>query len=293
MLKSMTAYGRSDCTSDMGHITVELQSVNRRFLEVSVSLPRELTQHEMAIRTALRKSLKRGAVSVRVDLSCYKSGDLVANQELLEQLQGGWKEIASDFGCESLTSDQWIRVLSQRHDLFQFQETAKDEWDPLLFQALEEALENLQQMREKEGKRLTSDLLERIAILGDLIDKIAALGDGTVDRYRTKLEERLKSFSDELGENRDRILREVALYVDRIDISEEVTRVRSHLSQMVATIQADSNEGVGKKLDFLSQELLREFNTLASKSPASEAVQVAVDAKSELERVREQVQNVE
>lgn len=290
----MTAYGLSDSVFDQGNMTVEVQSVNRRFLEMSIQLPKELASLEMSVRKRVRDHLSRGAVSVRVSFELTAGWEIEPNTESIKKLQTAWERVAESIPVGTITADQWVQILLARPELFTVQ-SLKDvkALEQRLFTTLGKALKSLVQSREKEGQAIAKDLLFRLDYLEKLAKDLQKKAIDAPEKYREKLQARIQDFFQESSEFEEKILREIALFADKVDTSEEMTRIFSHIEQMKEVIEEKESGDCGKKLDFLCQELLREWNTVAAKSPSAEQIQFAVEAKVELEKIREQVQNVE
>lgn len=297
-LKSMTAYGRGASPFPYGTLTVEIQSVNRRHLEVNVNLPRLLIRFEMPIRKKISERIGRGMLNVFVgwrSSSQQSSVKVVPNLTLARGIRNAWEQIAYDLGLEAKID---LSLLHGEKDLLIFEEELPE--DESVQKALEicltEALDRLLEMKEKEGRALSLDLHERQKALSGYLAKIEQLAPEGSEKYRKKLEERLNEFLTGNGDQEERILREVALYAERLDISEEVVRLKSHLEQFILLLETPLTEVAetrGKTLDFLIQELNREINTIGSKASDAAISQWVIKAKSELEKMREQVQNIE
>ncbi len=295
MLRSMTAYGRACLVTTFGRLVAEIQSVNRRFLEISVSLPKELQHLEMDIRRWIGEAVGRGQVTVRIEAFFESDAPLqaTANLPLAKQLGHVWKDLGLAVGVEIGGSDL-IKLLAQNQDIIKYQIDLSDHdvYLAALKQAIEQALSTFLAMREQEGATLQADIIARVAYLKESVDRISGRIGQATEKYRQKLIARIEELVPRNPETEERILREVCVYADRVDIAEEVTRLRSHLQQFEEAACCDK-PCVGKTLDFILQELQREINTLGSKAADQEITQVVVGCKAELERIREQLQNVE
>ncbi|MCC5832321.1 MAG: YicC family protein [Chlamydiales bacterium] len=296
-LKSMTAYGRGASSFAYGSFTVEIQSVNRRYLEVNINLPKLLARFEIPLRKKVSKRVGRGMVNVFVGWrsEVQTPVKVIPNLSLAKGIKSAWEQIAFELGLEASVG---LALLAQEKELLSFEEELPEEEGFLkaLEESLDEALDHLLEMKEKEGGALAKDLRERTLILDEYISEIEAhAGDGS-EKYRRKLIERLGELLGGSPENEERILREVALFAERVDITEEIVRFRSHATQfrqMLEKPPVESAETRGKTLDFLIQELNREINTIGSKAAAIAVTEQVVKAKGELEKMREQVQNIE
>lgn len=293
-MKSMTGYGRGDSSANGVQLAVEISSVNRRQAEVAVSLPNELDSLEADLRKIVLASVARGRVSGRVTLqrpSGKANRSILINEAQAEAYKKALAKLADGMGLRDDLSLETILRLPG------VMEAGEDEVDPVamlptLKRALGQALGQLQDMRSKEGANLGRDLAKRLASLRRITKRVAKRAPKVVEHHRTRLLERLaKADIDVADADDERFLREVVYFTDRSDISEELTRLESHFDQVDGCLI--SNEPVGRKLDFLAQEMFREVNTIGSKANDSEISQEVVTLKTELEKIREQVQNVE
>ena len=293
-MKSMTGYGRGDSSAKGVQLEVEISSVNRRQVEVAVSLPNELDSLEADLRKIVLASVARGRVSGRVTLQRplgKANRSILINEAQAEAYKKTLAKLADGMGLRDDLSLETILRLPG------VMEAGEDEVDPVamlptLKRALGQALGQLQDMRSKEGSNLGRDLTKRLASLRRITKRVAKRAPKVVEHHRTRLLERLaKSDIDVADADDERFLREVVYFTDRSDISEELTRLESHFDQVDGCLI--SNEPVGRKLDFLAQEMFREVNTIGSKANDSEISQEVVTLKTELEKIREQVQNVE
>jgi len=290
----MTGHGRGECVRDGYRIAVELSTVNRKQLELSINLPREIDSLEGKVRESVNRKLSRGRLSARVTLeTAEKNGaaQVQLNRELARAYADEFRKLAEDLNlADNVTLDTLLRapgvVQSGGATL-----DADAVW-PALEKALKTALKDLVTMREAEGKNLADDLAKRVKTIAKAISRIERHAPKVVERYRRNLAERVAEFCNESMEiDDDRLAREVAYFADRCDISEEITRLRSHFEQFDDFVKA--TKPVGRTLDFLSQEMNREINTIGSKANDSLISREVVTVKAELEKFREQVQNVE
>ena len=295
MLKSMTAYGRSCIISSLGRFSVEIQSVNRKHLEINTTLPNEFLRFDSDIKKWTSAVVGRGQVNVRINVAFEKASPLtvIPNLGLAVQIQKGWREMAANLGI-AIDDRGLVNVLSRTEGLMLFDEDFKDEekYKEVLHQAVQDALSQLVTMKELEGNALYNDISARIDILANALKLITEKAPGATDRYRDKLKERLNEALGASIDNEERILREVCVYADKVDIAEEITRFDSHLVQMRNLLESEG-QSVGKTLEFLIQELNREVNTIGSKSSDVDVSRLVIEIKTELERIREQIQNIE
>jgi uncharacterized protein (TIGR00255 family) len=293
-MKSMTGYGRGECAQDGFKVTVELSSVNRKQAEVSITLPPRTELLETQIRDAINRCVARGRVNVRVSLHAAEdklSARKHLNVELAKSYAAELAKLAKILKLSGeLTLDQVLRAPG----VFQTDEELAEEEDlwPAVEKALTPALAAMLKMREREGAHLAKDLAARIGIMRSAVDKIQKQAPATAENYRQNLLERLKTAGLEtIAPDDERLLKEIVLFADRSDISEELTRLQSHFQQFADC--AKSKEPVGRTLDFLAQEMNREINTIGSKANDAVISREVVTLKTELERFREQAQNVE
>jgi len=292
-MRSMTGYGRGECVKDGFKFTIELNSVNRKQSDITINLPKELAQLEPRVRDIVNAELSRGRINAVV---AYHRGATCAEEQVeldvtlakayysaIQKLQ---KQIKLD---GSLTLDTILRAPG----VMKMAETTVDAeaiW-PSVETALRRALGQLIKMREKEGKFLATDLSKRLDILAAGVEHVRKAAPETLKRYRDQLHARVKESGLNVPIDDDRLMKEVVIFADRCDISEELTRLGSHLIQFREQIA--SGEPVGRTLDFLAQEMNREINTIGSKANAADVSQHVVKMKAELEKIREQVQNIE
>ncbi len=294
MLVSMTGFGRSDQKTSFGRIIVEVQSVNRKHLELFVSLPRDFSLYEMEIRKCVSEKIGRGQVSVRVYFSpnAKSLSAMLPDTELLRQMKEAWGQVASECGCDQRHID--LPFLLQA--LANLPQSNPSEWKEEHLQALKECvLESIEaalRMKRREGEALERDIAGRLHQIQRYVEEIKTLSPDQVSRQRAKLQERMKEVLEPGSDLDERLLREVAFFAERVDIAEELTRMHSHFRQFEQVLR--STEGtVGRKLEFILQEMGREINTIGSKSQDAAITRLVVEVKSELEKIREQIQNVE
>lgn len=290
----MTGHGRGESAREGCKITVEAASVNRKQSEISLSLPRELDPLEARVRDAINRRVARGRVTVRITL--HTADGRVSNRVRLNAaLAGGYVREAAALARQlelitTLSIDTLLRLpgVVEGDD----ESTDAESFWPTVEDALEKALTELIKMRQREGVHLANDLQARIAAVSEVVSRVETQAPEVTRRYREQLLERIRNAGVEgLDPDDERLLKEVALFADRSDISEELTRLRSHFQQFEELVK--SAEPVGRTLDFLAQEMNREVNTLGAKANDSALSRAVVTLKSELEKFREQIQNVE
>lgn len=292
MIKSMTGYGRASLSARGREITAEVRSVNNRYMDCGVRLPRLYAFAEEAVRKRVKENIARGKVDVyfTVTVSGEDTADITLNRPLLERYLAALRSIADDFG---VTNDITVSSVARNQDVFIIKKTEQDEAQIIadLLQALDQALTAYNAMRTAEGQALARDVRSRAGTIKKLVEKIEARAPQTVAEYRAKLTARLEEVLSKQGIDENRIITEAAIFADRVAVDEETVRLRSHLSQLEGMLETGSP--IGRKLDFLLQELNREANTIGSKSSDLELTRTVVEIKAELEKIREQIQNIE
>lgn len=298
MFKSMTAYGRANLSTSLGRFSVEIQSVNRKHLEINTFLPKELLRFDPDIKKWVSTAVGRGQVNVKVSVAFDREIPLVVapNLPLARQVKSAWAAIGKDLKLH-INENDLLNILMRSEGILRYDEGLQDEegYRQALKETIQQALLPFNSMKIQEGRALHADIAERFARLDVLIQEIAVKAPGATERYRQKLMERLNEVLGASIENEERLLREVCVYAERIDITEELTRFRSHLKQAEKMMQQEAGveQGVGKTLEFVVQELNREINTIGSKSSDIDIAKWVIEIKSELERIREQIQNIE
>lgn len=290
----MTAFGRASVENSIGHFTAEIQSVNRKYLEINCYLPKELARFEADIRHWIGACVSRGQVNVRIFAFFEKSSPLVvkANLALAKQIKEAWEQIGKELKLGQ--SEVNLAMLASQDDLLLYEEDLQNEEvvRAELRKVIDLAILPFLDMKKKEGTVLYSDIAMRLKRLKEWIEEIAVKTTGSTSKFKQKLIERINEVAAGLADNEDKVLREVAIYAEKVDVTEEIIRFRSHLKQVNDLIQSP-HESIGKKFEFLLQELNREANTIGSKTSDIETVQLVVEIKTELERIREQIQNIE
>lgn len=291
MLRSMTGFGVGEAALGTGRIALEIRSVNHRFLDVRVRLPRELSEHSTYLEQLARARLSRGRVELYVRFDGPSLGTLVIDKRRAMEAIRALQELRDELG---LTEPVPLSVLGSIPDLFV--SPAQSDPDAVrasLQTALEGALAAMDQMRRAEGEHLRADLQARLNTVESLANEIAGLSEGLAERYRRRLRERIQRLLEgqETLLDPGRLEQEVALLADHVDVSEELTRLGCHCRQFGMLLGSD--EPVGRRLDFLLQEMAREVNTIGSKANEADIAFRVVELKAEIERMREQVQNVE
>lgn len=293
-MNSMTGFGRSTRIADGLQCTIEIKSVNSRFLDLNIRSPKQVNSVEHSIRKCIQKSLHRGKVDVFVTLQDIddREKQFLINSSLKNQIQDllvleGFYKSAQEVPLAAVMSisNEWIQIKDD--------EIQEDSLCSLITETTMEALDALVHMRTSEGVQIQQDLLERLSHMTAIIDDINAHKEDAVLAYKENLRKKILEYVDNLdiAINEDRLLQEVAIMADKTDITEEIVRFRSHVVQLTNTLKKD--EPIGRKLDFIIQEMNREVNTIGSKAMDIRLTDHVVQLKCELEKVREQVQNIE
>jgi uncharacterized protein (TIGR00255 family) len=288
-VKSMTGYGKADIELGTAAYSLELRSLNHRYLELSVRVPERFYSLEIKVRELLKKNFSRGAFALFIQTSSGAERELGLNTALVKAYQGVARRLKDEFG---VGGELDVTFFIRQKEIFSSSEGEEDQEEDwaALGDALSQAAGLLTTMRSDEGARLEVDIRERLGAIEVFLEKIETLAPEVSRRYRERL---IKDMGELLGKNLDesRIIAETAILAEKTDITEEIVRFRSHIEQF--NIYLALGEPVGRRLDFLCQEMLREANTIGSKSHEIEVTRAVVEVKGELDKVREQVQNIE
>lgn len=293
MIKSMTAYGKSQIENEAGRITVEIQSINRKYLDLNINLPKELYGFDPEIREWLKPYIARGQVQLRVTFNNLGTltSKISLNLPLVEEYKKAIEQLSDKLKIES-PPESVLELIMQQPQIFSHEVQSEDEnLKQLMKIALEKALSQFQKMKADEGQALARDLSSRLKLIEACLEQILPLAQTSPSKYQEKLLKRLQEISNNTEIVDQRILIEVALFADKMDVSEEITRFQSHLAQFYQFLK--SEEPVGKTLEFLLQEMFREINTMNAKIGELKGVQLCLEIKGELEKMREQIQNIE
>lgn len=292
MIKSMTGFGRGIYDGEKRTVTVEIKSVNHRFLDFNLKIYRVYSKFEDKIRAAVSSRISRGKIDVYVSVVNKEVDGLEVSldRSLLNGYLKAYSVLKDEYG---LKDDISVMTVARNSDLFTVNKAEED--DEAVYADIEKAvsiaLDEFVAMRVEEGKRLAEDLLSYLAVLEENTDKLKRLSPESVKEYRKKLEERIKELLEDAKVDEQRLLTETAIFADKIAVDEEMARLKSHFAQFKQMIE--STAPIGKKMDFLVQEINREINTTGSKANNLEMSKTVVEMKSELEKIREQIQNVE
>lgn len=291
-IRSMTGYGRGESDAEGIRFTVEVRSVNHRFLELAVKLPSGWGALEEEVKRQVRRWVRRGRVDVTVTLEGdgAASRKLTVDWEAADSLLQASRELRERLG---ITGELTLRDLLHHSEVLKAEEQMPDPevWKAPLLTAVEQACQSLGGMRRREGRVLAEDLMHRTGVLAQRVEEIRSRAPQVVSDYRRRLEERIRELLGGVDPEPDRLLTEAALFADKADIQEELTRLSSHIGQFREALRQE--KPVGRRLEFLLQEMNREINTIGSKANDAQIAEKVVDSKSELEKMREQVQNIE
>jgi uncharacterized protein (TIGR00255 family) len=282
MIQSMTGFG----SAERGFFRVEIRSLNHRFLDISVRMPQQLGHHEIALRNRIRERFARGRFDLLVSTTGEAHFAVKIHKELAREICNALRTLKDEL---SLSGDVGVETIAGFRELI-IAEVTEYDTEPL-YAALSEAMEMLQDMRKREGEALGTDMLSRLERVAEMRDRIGLLSPEGVDECRKKFIERLRSLLGEVPYDDARVLQEAAMMAEKMDISEEITRLGSHITQMRKILS--DGDTIGRKVEFLLQEFSREVNTIASKADDSRISGITVDMKAELEKMREQAQNIQ
>ena len=292
MIKSMTGFGRSVYENEGREYLVEIKSVNNRFNDINIKMPRNLNYLEEKLKKEILNSVSRGKIEVFVTF--YNNSDLGKNIKLnLDMAKLYIAELRKLAKDEEIIDNINVIDISRFPDVLNIKldETAEETIEIELMTALKEAIKSFIDMREKEGSKIKQDLEDRIKIISKKIEQISNISTGLVEEYIVKLETRIKELLKTDVVDEARLAQEVVIYSDKCSVEEEITRLKSHISQFLSL--TNSNIAIGKKLDFLIQEMNRETNTIGSKANSLDITNLVVEVKTEIENIREQIQNIE
>lgn len=293
MIKSMTGFGRCEVSDGERKFTVEMKGVNHRYLDANIRMPKKLNFFESAIRNLLKKSVQRGKVDIFITYEDMSESQvsLKYNEKLAEEYLTYFKKMEESF---SLENDIRVSTLSRYPEVLTMEEQLMDEeelWNGLK-KALDGAIKQFVETRALEGENLKTDIINKLDSMLKLVDVIVERSPQIVAEYREKLETKVHELLEDSQIEEGRIAAEVVIFADKICTDEEVVRLRSHILHMKETLQSEES-GIGRKLDFIAQEMNREANTILSKANDLEISNIGIDLKTEIEKVREQIQNIE
>lgn len=291
MIKSMTGYGKSSLSINSREYQVEIKTVNHKYIDVNIKMPRIISYLEEDIRKLVVSKIKRGKVDIQISFENYSQdgNDVKINTELAQIYIQSLRKLAE---AENLSSNIEVTEITKLPDVLTIKSNLdENETKEELLQVVNEAIDKLIQMRKVEGEKISKDILDKIARIEQKNEEIFSLSTGLIEEYVVKLEARVKELLKTEELDKSRLMQEVVIYADKCSVEEEVTRLRSHIYQLRYLI--NSEEPIGKKMDFLIQEMNRETNTIGSKANNLKITNTVVDIKTILEDIREQIQNIE
>ena len=292
MIKSMTGFGRCEAANETRKVTAEIKWVNHRYLDISIKMPKKLNFFENAIRTSLKSYIQRGKVDIYIAYEDCKEKQLVLNYNkgLAEEYMRYIRQMADDF---QIPMDLTANNLSKYPEILTMEgkDLDEEEWWRLLDQAVQGAAQKFVDARIREGEELRQDLFHKLDVISGYLEQIEERSPEIVREYRAKLKEKVQELLENTQLDEGRLLTEVTVFADRICTDEEIVRLKTHISSMKETLTKD--ESIGRKLDFIAQEMNREANTILSKANDIEVSEIAIDLKTDIEKIREQIQNIE
>jgi uncharacterized protein (TIGR00255 family) len=291
MLVSMTGFGQGEVSNRTSRVTVEIRTVNHRYFDLSVKIPKTLAPYEHEIKDLLKEKIRRGRVSLTVSVETEQPDYAVKiNVPLMEQYVNQLQQFAGKHSLGAMLDINTLATLPEVFHLAEHERKADELW-PMVKRGLKQAVTSCTKMRQDEGRALESDIRARIAAMNRLVKKVEKRAPKVVAHHKRSLKERIGKMMEGVRIEKDRMITEIALMADRLDFTEEIIRLQSHLAQIKACL--DQGGGVGKKLTYLLQEVHREATTIASKASDAEVIEHTVSLREESERLREQVQNLE
>lgn len=292
MIKSMTGFGRCELSDENRKITVELKSVNHRYLDVNIKMPKKLNFFEASIRTLLKNYIQRGKVDVYISYEALSEKTVMVkyNEAIAAEYLGYLRKMAEQFQLED---DIRVSNLSRYPEVLSMEEQAPDEeelWS-LLEQTIRNACEQFVETRTQEGMRLKEDLTQKLQQMRVYVDRVEERAPQILAEYRQKLEERVQELLGDAQVDENRLSTELVIFADKICTDEETVRLKSHIQSMLDALEKE--DGIGRKMDFIAQEMNREANTILSKANDLETSDIAIELKTGIEKIREQIQNIE
>lgn len=291
MIKSMTGYGRGNLSKNDREYQIEIKSVNHRYLDISVKMPRQLSYLEDTIKKEISSKVKRGKIDVFITFNnnSLEGRTIKINTELAHTYIEELKKLSKK---ENILSDIQVTEISKYPDVLNIQnEQDDDKIKEEVIEVVNDAIDNFISMRQAEGIKISEDLLKRLDYIQEKVNEISKLSTGLIEEYVVKLETRIKGILKDQELDKQRLAQEVVIYADKCSVEEEITRLNSHILQFKNLLNSD--EAVGKKLDFIVQEMNRETNTIGSKANNLDITNRVIDLKTEIENIREQIQNIE
>ncbi|MDN3509137.1 MAG: YicC family protein [Candidatus Neptunochlamydia sp.] len=293
MAHSMTAYGRAHVKTSAGLFLIEIHSVNRKSLDINTNLPKEFLLLDMGLRSRLADVVKRGYITVRVTKEAANAAMLeIPSIEALKKLHAEWETCAQELGYDSKEAIPFSMIMQLALGTTPSATTPDETLKKEILKGFDEAISAFMEMKEVEGHALVADLLPRLNEIEKVIEKVKKLSQLAPKWYHDRLAKKFEELKINHETDEDRLTREIVLFTDKIDVTEEITRLSSHVQQFEGILK-EGKVRVGRELDFLTQEMNREVNTIAAKAQALEITQAILGVKSELEKIREQLANIE
>ena len=293
MIRSMTGYGKQSLNVDGREYQIEIKSVNHRYLDINIKMPKTLSYLEETVKKEISEKIKRGKVDVFItyENNSKEGKNITINKELAKLYIEQLKELAEE---EKISSNIEVMEIAKFPDILTIKADEEDEKiKQEIIQVTTEATNKIVEMKAIEGEKIAQDLLQRISKIENKIMEISSKSTGLIEEYVVKLEKRIQEILKTEEIDKSRIAQEVVIYADKCSIQEEITRLKSHIYQFRNLITNNQNETIGKKLDFIIQEMNRETNTIGSKANNLEITNGVIDIKTEIENIREQIQNIE
>ncbi|MBR3539411.1 MAG: YicC family protein [Eubacterium sp.] len=298
MIQSMTGFGRAEMTDEEKKITVEMKSVNHRYADFTIKMPRRFNRFEAGIRNVLKEYIRRGKVDVYITFQSFTDSDVTVkyNREIAREYVKYFREMREEFPAEMEDAGQNLSpvLLGRFPEVFSLEESESEDDDSLfddLTKVLREACEHFTAARNAEGENLKKDLLDKVDTMEALAGQVEELSPVILENYKKKLTEKVREFLDRGDLEEGRIAAEVTIFADKICVDEEMVRLKSHIAQTREILNSDG--AVGRKLDFIVQEMNREANTTLSKAGSAEVTDIGIEMKTLIEMIREQIQNLE
>jgi len=292
-VKSMTGYGRASTVLDGKEISIDIKSVNHRYFDFNAKIHKDYLFLEDKVKSAVNTRISRGKVDVFLffDIKDNSQYEIIINKELADGYANAFKTLGKYL---KIKNDVSTTFFARVPDILQFKKKSIDEQEieESVMKTLEDALDSFDSMRIKEGEKLYNYILTNLDIILDTVDKIEKLAPESIQTYRDRLSQKMTEALEGKDYDEQRLITEVAIFADKIDVGEETVRLKSHISQFKELMECSSN-AIGKKLDFIVQEMNREINTIGSKCNSIEITRLVVDTKSVIEKIREQIQNIE
>ncbi len=292
MIKSMTGFGRGECVREDRSMTIEMKSVNHRYCDINIRMPRKLIFLENQLKNMIKKELVRGKIDVFINYEDHsdKANSILYNENLAAQYMEVFKSMAENF---NINNDVDVSSLSRYPEVLKLEEQDDDEeaLKALVIDALKEAISKISHTRLKEGQALVKDLKSKLDEMLGFVQVLKEIAPEVIEDYRLKLDQRIGELMDKTLIDKDRLAQEVAVFADKSCVDEEIVRLESHIIQMKEAL--DEKEAVGRKLDFIAQEMNREANTILSKANNLDVSNQGIELKTLIEKVREQIQNIE